>query len=143
MQRKLIVLLPLLALTAACTTVQVVRPDASKYQIKSACIERNAKVQVSDFTTVLQAGFLRHGIETSLFEQGKIPATCQTVIKYTATRGWDVTPFMNHAEVTMSQEGRVIGTATYRHAGGLALNKWADTATKMDPVIDQLLAGYQ
>lgn len=127
---------------SACTTVRVVQPDTAKYQIRSACIVRNDKVIVRDFVSVMQAGFLRHGIETELYDSGKLPDSCRTTVRYTALRGWDLAPFMNYAEITMMHDGRVIGTATYEHSGGLALNKWADTATKMDPVIDQMLAGY-
>lgn len=47
------------------------------------------------------------------------------------------------AELRLKQNGRTISTASYKHSGGFALNKWAATSEKMDPVIDRLLAGYQ
>jgi len=50
---------------------------------------------------------------------------------------------MNYAELRLKHGAKTIGSATYRHAGGFALNKWASTESKMHPVIEQLLAGYQ
>ncbi len=48
--------------------------------------------------------------------------------------------FLRYAELRLRDREKTIGTATYRHRGGLGLNKWASTRSKMRPVIDQLLS---
>ena len=90
---------------------------------------------------MLESGFIRHGIETEIYE-GSTPAHCEYVVTYIAGRSWDITPFMNHAELRLTNNGKTIGIATYRHGGGFGLNKWASTETKMTPVIDELLSDF-
>jgi hypothetical protein len=130
-----------LTLISACTTVNVSEVDASANRISDVCVERNERVQVSDFLRIVEQGFLRHGIETSVYE-GKAPENCEYVLSYTAERGWDIKPFLDYAELRLKHRSKTIGTAEYRHSGGFGLNKWASTETKMTPVIDRLLAGY-
>lgn len=131
----------LVVLMTACTSVQVSKVDASKHPIKRVCIQENPKVAVSDFVGVVENGFRRHGIETSL-HGGTVPADCEYILTYTAERGWDITPYLDFAELRLTHKGTTIGTATYRHRGGFGFNKWAGTETKMNPVIDQLLSGF-
>jgi len=40
-------------------------------------------------------------------------------------------------------QNETIASATYEHSGGLALNKWASTKSKVDPVLDELLSGFR
>ncbi len=128
-------------LLTACTTVSVQKIDAVKYPISRVCIELNPKVLVEDLIAVVEQGFMRHGIATTVFEGQAIP-DCEYVLTYTAFRGWDVTPYMDHAELRLQYKGTTIGSAIYKHSGGLGLNKWASTESKLAPVIDELLAGY-
>lgn len=125
-----------------CTSTQVTPLKAADNQM---CIEENPKVQVSDFVPVLQEGFARHGITTELYS--KIPREqCPYVVTYTARRSWDVTPYLSTAEITiLGPRRQVLAKANYhlRGKGGLSLMKWQGTKTKIDPVIDELLAGTQ
>ncbi|WP_146908144.1 Sbal_3080 family lipoprotein [Arenimonas daejeonensis] len=125
---------------SGCTSVQVSQVDKSQHEINHVCIERNPKVAVSDFLTVTEQGFMRHGIATSVHDL-PLPASCEYVLNYTAERGWDLKPYLDYAELRLSRNGSTIGTANYRHSGGFALNKWAGTEAKINPVIDQLLTG--
>ncbi|HEU0152504.1 MAG TPA: Sbal_3080 family lipoprotein [Arenimonas sp.] len=127
-------------LLAGCTTVQVSQVDTRQHAIDRVCIERNTKVAVNDFLPVLEQGFMRHGIATEVHD-APLPERCEYTLYYTAERGWDVTPYLDFAVLRLSRKGTTIGTANYRHSGGFGLNKWAGTASKMDPVIDQLLTG--
>jgi hypothetical protein len=126
---------------AACTTVHVQKVEGGSHPMRHVCIERNPKVAVADFVTVVEAGFRRHGIETEVFE-GEPPPRCEYLLAYTATRGWDLAPYMDHAELWLKRGDEGIGYAAYRHAGGFGLNKFAKTKSKMDPVLDELLAGF-
>ncbi len=133
--------LVLLIILSACTTVRVNKVDLGGRPLGLVCIENNPKVIVDDFVPIVESGFKRHGISTVL-QQPPVPATCEVVLTYTARRGWDGVPYLKYAELQLSEGGRVIGSATYRHGGGFGLNKWASTQSKMTPVIDALLIDY-
>lgn len=125
---------------SACTTVKVQKVDTAAHPLEQVCIVENPKVAVADFLQVLEDGFQRHGIQTSV-HRGQIPESCEYTLTYTATRGWDFKPFLNMAELRLRKGKTNVASASYRHGGGLALNKWASTQEKLDPVIDQLLGG--
>jgi hypothetical protein len=125
----------------ACTSVNVKKVDASVHAMNLVCIEENPKVIVSDMLNVLEDGFQRHNIRTLIYRD-KAPEHCEYTLWYTATRGWDLAPFLNNSELRLRRNGETIASATYKHSGGLALNKWASTSTKMTPVIDELLSGF-
>ena len=129
------------ALAAGCTSVNV-RPAEGIATLDSVCIVRNPRVIVADFLPVLQDGFHRHGIATAVVEQAQASA-CPATLTYTALRSWDFSPYLSHAELRLWRGGHQIGAADYHLVGkgGFALNKWASVRSKMDPVIDQLLAG--
>ncbi|WP_212629111.1 Sbal_3080 family lipoprotein [Pseudomonas sp. KB-10] len=136
--------LPLLAATVlvGCTATQVTPLQSAADQM---CIEENPKVQVSDFVPVLQQGFARHGIETQLY--AKIPREqCPYVVTYTARRSWDMAPYLSTAEIViLGPRRQTLAKANYhlRGKGGLSLMKWQGTKSKIDPVIDELLANVQ
>jgi hypothetical protein len=127
-----------LLVLSGCTTVRVQPIDPATPPLERVCIERNPKVIVADFVPVVQAGFERHGIATAVYDP-PLPEDCEHVMTYTARRGWDFVPYLKYAELEVRNRRQAIGSATYRHAGGLGLNKWASTRAKMTPVIDALL----
>jgi uncharacterized protein YcfL len=139
--KKILLLLLASSLLQACTSVNVRKVDASAHAMELVCIEQNPKVAVSDMLTVLEDGFQRHNIRTVVYHD-KAPERCEYTLWYTATRGWDLAPFVKHAELRLRLKDETIASATYNHSGGLALNKWASTSTKLTPVIDELLAGF-
>lgn len=135
-----IALLSTLAITG-CTSINV-RPVDNVASIQNVCIVRNPKVIVSDFIPVLQDGFNRHNVSTTVVEQDQA-SSCDVTLTYTALRSWDFKPYISHAELRLWRSGRQIGSADYhlKGKGGFALTKWGSTKEKMDPVIDQLLTG--
>jgi len=139
--KKILTLIFAALILQGCTSVNVRKVDASAHAMKLVCIEQNPKVLVSDMLTVLEDGFQRHNIQTIIYRD-KAPERCNYTLWYTATRGWDLAPFMNRAELRLRHRDEIIATATYHHAGGFALNKWAGTSTKMTPVLDELLSGF-
>lgn len=137
--------LPMLAaavLLAGCTATKV---TPLKTTAERMCIEENPKVKVNDFVPVLQEGFARYGIETQLYRL--VPrADCPYLVTYTARRSWDVTPYLSTAEITiLGPQRQTLAKASYhlRGKGGLSPMKWQDTRSKINPLIDQLLAGAQ
>lgn len=131
-------LLCCLAVLGGCTSVRV---EPLKSAADSMCIESNPRVMVTDFLPVLQAGFARHGITTQVHD--KVPTQgCDYLLRYTAKRSWDVTPYLSFAELSvLGPQRQTLASAHYhlRGKGGLSLMKWQGTQAKMDPVIDQLL----
>ena len=128
-------------LMAGCTTVTVTPLDPTT-GVDQVCIEENPKVLVTDFVSVVQDGFARHGIQTELFS-GPKPEDCEYVLIYSARKSWDFVTYLSKAELRLQRGGIEIAFAEYhlRGAGGIAPIKFAGTKAKMDPVIDELLAG--
>jgi hypothetical protein len=129
-----------ITLLSACSSVRVDRvpPDVLQ-DMHRVCIERNSKVIVSDFLPVVQDGFRRHGIETAVYDP-PIPVDCQFVLTYTARQGWDLVNYLKYAELILRDRERTVGSAEYRHRGGFASSKFANTYTKISPVVDELLS---
>ena len=110
--------------------------------ITKVVIRNNPKVVVSDFVEVLVAGFQRHGIEARLVSDDS-ELKDEYVVNYVAFRSWDMAPYLVDATVTIDRNGRRVAEGIYhlKGKGGLSLAKWQGTKAKMDPVIDQMLAG--
>ena len=133
----------ILCLVSGCTSTQIL-PLSSSLNVSKVCIEKNEKVIVPNFLKIIRAGFKRHGIETEVING--VDQSCSVTCTYTALRSWDFTPYLSHAELLLrNKNGKRIAYAEYHlvNGGGFALNKWASTDSKMNPVIDKLLAGYK
>ena len=128
---------------SGCTSITV-RPIEAKARLKHVCIQENPKVWVADFLPVLRDGLSRHGISSDVYT-GAAPEDCKFILNYTARRSWDFAPYLSHAEVRLEADGLQVAYAEYhlKGGGGFSLMKWQSTKTKMDPVIDRLLAAYQ
>ena len=140
--RTLLIVAAITLFGAACTAVTV-KPADPSLGINYVCIENNPRVIVSDFVTVLRDGFDRHGIATELTSGARL-RQCEFVLKYTALQSWDMAKYLSHAELRLESNGQQIAYAEYhlKGKGGFSLTKWGDTKTKIDPVVDELLAGY-
>lgn len=139
---KSFIILPVILLSA-CTSIQV-KPLDSSLAVSKICIEKNEKVIVPEFLEIVRNGIDKHGIASEVFDS-KAPSSCGVVLTYTALQKWDFVTFLSHAEVWLrDQNGKQIGYAEYHltGGGGFDFSKWASTESKMNPVIDQLLAGY-
>ena len=128
---------------SACTSVTVVPLDPS-LDMQLICIERNPAVRLSGFVDMLEEGIARNGMKSQVFEGSK-PESCEYVLKYTALRSWDVTPYLSHAELWIYKNDKQVASAVFhlKGKGGLAVTKWKSTKAKMDPVIDELLSKKQ
>ena len=129
-------------LIVGCTSIDVRKVDADKYPLTTVCIIENPKVLVDDFFPLLEKGFNRHGIAVELYS-GSVSKCCKYSLRYTARRSWDFVPYLSLAKLELKQHKKIIGTAQYRHHGGFALTKYAGTESKMNPVIDELLSGFE
>ncbi|OZB05349.1 MAG: hypothetical protein B7X54_05710 [Idiomarina sp. 34-48-12] len=136
--KRIVILLSLTALSA-CTSIQV-EPLPVSMKPEKICIERNPKVIVGDFLTVVRNRIEFHGIDTEVYERGD-HGNCDFTMTYTALKNWDLGTYMHHAELRLEYNGRKIGYAEYHlnGKGGLSLSKWQSTKSKMEPVVDRLL----
>lgn len=137
--RYLVYLIAAIAVSA-CTSVDV-RPVDPSLNVQHVCIQENRKVTLDGFLPMLEEGFARHGISTQVIPDTR---TCEYTLTYTALRSWDITVYLSHAELHLLHQGQEIATAEFHlnGKGGFAPTKFKGTRSKMDPVIDQLLAGY-
>jgi hypothetical protein len=71
-----------------------------------------------------------------------MPEHCDAILTYTARRSWDFVTYLSHAEIWLELDGLTVGYAKYhlRAKGGFSLLKWRGTRSKIDPVLDELLA---
>ena len=117
-------------------------PKTENNIIKNACVIKNKDVKVSDFLSVLQEGFNKHGIECSLVGQAD-KKECPYTVTYTAERSWDIKYYLSHAEIKVYKLDKLIGHVTYHLPGGAwsmdIANKFKGTRSKMFPLIDELL----
>ena len=135
--------IPILAIClVGCTTINVKEVDAKKHPISTICILKNPKVLVDDFLPVVEKGFNRHGIAVEL-HSGTNSKCCEYSLRYTARRSWDFVPFLSLAKLELKQHKKIIGTAQYKVSRWLGGSKWMGTESKMNPVIDELLSGFE
>lgn len=137
-----LVLTLLIVIISGCTSVHVQKLDP-KLKVSHMCIQKNPKVIVGDFLPVVRKCFERHGITTEVFD-GEKPKCCKDHLTYTALKTWDMATYMHHAELQLYHVHKPVAYAKYhlRGQGGLSLNKWGSVESKMNPVIDELLANY-
>ncbi|MEZ9944856.1 hypothetical protein BCS96_04340 [Vibrio breoganii] len=126
-------------LLSGCTSITV-EPISSTYSLENICIERNSKVIVEDFLSVVQNRFNYHGINTKVVDF--IPASCKYKMTYTALRSWDIVPYLSHAELRIFEGNQQIAYGEYHLTGkgGLDMSKFDGVEEKMNPVIDKMLA---
>ncbi|MEO6994097.1 MAG: Sbal_3080 family lipoprotein [Lacunisphaera sp.] len=139
--RKILCLL-LVVIMSGCTSITVRQPDASLHMTRVK-IRTNPKVIVQGFVDVMRDGFDRHGIASEMFPEDTKFGPEDFVVTYTALRSWDIMPYLSHAEIRIERDGRQVAFAEYHliGKGGYSMMKWEGVKTKMDPVMDQLLAG--
>jgi len=128
---------------SACTSVSV-RPVDPALNVQHVCIQDNPQVIIDGFVDYLQDDFQRHGISTEVIGTQR-PGNCEYVLSYTARRSWDLATYMSTAAISLTRNGRSIANVNWRlkGKGGLSLTKFKGTESKLDDIVDQLLAGYQ
>ena len=134
--------LPVIIVVSACTSITAQSVDPA-LNVQHVCIQENKAVIIDDFVEYLQDDFARYGITTEVIGNQR-PRHCEYVLSYTARRSWDITPYMSTADLTLTRGGQRVGSANYylKGKGGFALTKFASTESKLDNVVDQLLANY-
>ena len=142
MKKKLFTI-GILALTLnACTSIQVKNNDGFQPQsVKQICVIHNSKVTIDGFEQSIIRSFTRYDIHARIYPENSRPVMCETTMNYTALRSWDFVTYLTYAKFTLMKQGRIVSEAEFRlkGKGGLALNKWRSTDTKVDELVDQLV----
>lgn len=127
---------------AGCTSIQTTRLDAAKYPVKQMCIEENTEVSHIGILRVIENTLQERGIDSLLF-RGVAPAECEYILSYSARNGWDMATFLKSADLRILKGGTTIAEASYFHAGGLDLSKFASAEKKLAPVFDALFVDFK
>ena len=125
-----------------CTSIQIKNSEGFQPQtVKQICVINNPKVIIVGFDDSIVRSFARYNINARIYPENSKPALCETTMNYTALRTWDFVTYMSYAKFTLLREERVVSEAEFRlkGKGGLALNKWRSTDTKVDVLVDQLV----
>lgn len=140
--KKLLAVSLLSIMFVGCTSIQVNNATGfNPESIRQVCIVDNPKVIIKDFNQIVERSFERYKIDAKTYKDTDNLSLCQTTLNYTATRSWDMAPYMVAAQFNLLQNGRQVSEASFRLRGngGLAPNKWRSTETKINELVDQLL----
>lgn len=136
------VILAGIALMGGCTSIQVNNSASfNANEIQAICIAHNPKVIIKDFDNTIERSFARYNISSRTLKSESELSNCDTVLHYTALRSWDFVPYMTFAQFNLIKNGQQISESSFRLKGngGLALNKWRSTESKINELVDQLL----
>ncbi|MGB9192059.1 MULTISPECIES: Sbal_3080 family lipoprotein [unclassified Acinetobacter] len=140
--KKLLALSALGLAVSGCTSIQVKNNEGFQPKtVKQICVINNPKVTIAGFDDSIVRSFARYNINARIYPENSKPALCETTMNYTALRTWDVVTYMSYAKFTLMKEGQVVSEAEFKlkGKGGLALNKWRSTDTKIDELVDELV----
>lgn len=132
-------------------------PQASNtvYHLHAAfsdvCIAFNPQTQVPDMVPALQSVLQDRGIQSRVYDNPQAVRQCPVWLEYSAQFEWGKPPlsseyrkFIQSAQLTLrSEKGRVLSTSEYQPDPFMDRSKWADTRTKMAPVVAALVTGFQ
>lgn len=127
---------------SACTSIQVKNTNGFQPKnLQKICIIQNPKVIVNGFEDAMIKSFKRYNIQANVYPENSKPVLCDTTMTYTALRTWDVVTYLSFAQFTLYQDNQQVSEAKFhlKGKGGLALNKWRSTETKVNELIDELL----
>jgi len=149
----------LVVAASACAPIIAVKPVAWTPDVgRRVCVKENPVLIDPDLLPAIEAALTRNGLAWTTFpgsdHQGdhpeilatpeEIPAGCDYVLTYVGFVSWDFAVYLYRAEFGVQDRTyRQVGDASFEleDGGGLTFSKFAPTATKVGPVLDQLLSG--
>ena len=125
--------------SVGCSSISVKTvPVSTIKQEPELCIEDNPKVTVPEFNTYLKEAFLRHDINTKLYEKGAVSASCKYKLNYVAYRSWDLAMYLSLVKLELFEKEDPIAVVNWQQGSG-ALNKWRSSQGKVYYLVDELL----
>jgi len=142
---------------AATLALSQASPEASNTishphaAFNDVCIAFNPQTQVPDIVPALQSALQERGIQSRIYDNPLAARQCPVWLEYSAQFEWarpplasDYRRFIHSAQLTLrSDKGQVLSTSEYQLDPFMNRSKWADTRTKMAPVISALITGFQ
>ena len=83
----------------------------------------------------------RYNIRAEVYPEQSKPLFFDVTMTYTALKSWDMTTYLSSAKFVLYQNNLQVSEATFhlKGKGGLALNKWRSTETKVNELVDELI----
>jgi hypothetical protein len=127
-------------LLGACSITQSVE-SVESYKIDAVCIERNNSVFMEGFLPELVSQIEKQGVRTQIYN-GNLPDDCRYKLSYVANWTWDLAMYLSYANISIFDDSKLIGQATYdARQGGANMGKFGATAEKLQPLINELFSG--
>jgi hypothetical protein len=128
-----------IALTG-CAIHQTVRP-VEQFEDKQVCIVESPSVRAG-FLDAYKRALVAKGYVVKQLPQSASLVECPITSTYTATWRWDLAIYMAYAEITVYNNGKPIGKATYdARRGGGNMSKFIDADKKISELTNQLFPG--
>ncbi len=120
-----------------CAIHQVVKP-VEKFDGKQICIVDNPAVRAT-FYDAYKNALSSKGYVVKQLPPSSSLIECQVTSTYTANWRWDLAMYMSFADITVYNNAKPVGKATYDSTrGGGNMNKFIDANKKIIELVDQL-----
>jgi hypothetical protein len=125
---------------SGCAIHQTVKP-LDRFESRSVCIVENADVRPG-FLEAYKGALAERGYKVKTLVPGSSLIECPITSTYTANWHWDLAMYMSFADITVYNNGKPAGKATYdsTHGGG-NMSKFIDAKKKITELVNQLYPG--
>jgi hypothetical protein len=128
------------ALLGGCAIHQSVKPVDS-FAYKEVCIIENSAVRTG-FIDAYKRVLTEKGYAVRQLPASSSLIECPITSTYTANWHWDLAMYMSYADITVYNNGKPVGKATYDATrGGGNMNKFIDADKKISELVNQLFPG--
>jgi hypothetical protein len=125
---------------SACAIRQTVKP-VERFDSKLVCVVENPAVKY-DFLGAYKRALVNRGYSVRQLEPGASLIECPITSTYTANWRWDLAMYMVSADITVYNNGKPAGKATYDSTrAGMNTNKFIKAETKIIELVSQLFPG--
>jgi hypothetical protein len=116
-------------------------------RVQNVCIEFNQAGQLIDLVPALQNELKAHAVDSRVYGNGVQVSECEVWLRYTASIEWGLPPlatdyraYLDSATLAMhDRQGRLLATSSYEIDATFGMGRWADTRSKLAPVVAALL----
>jgi uncharacterized lipoprotein YajG len=140
MKTKLAFLAVAAVALSGCAIQQTVKP-VEQFAGKEICVVENPAVK-HDFLPVFSRALTQRGYEVRTLAPDASLVACPITATYTANWRWDLATYMAYADITVYNNGKPAGKATYDATGG-ANNpgKFISAEKKITELVQRLFPG--